>query len=198
MIIDHKRWGLAPAARALTAPRRRQGFTLIEACVALAVLSIAMVMLGSTIASSSLMRAEKREASIAAHAARSTLENLRSENFSSLWMFHNASPDDDPGGIGTAPGPHFQVAGLVVDPLDVDGFVGEIVLPNTAGVLREDGQNADLGMPRDLNGDTLIDAESRAADYRILPVLVRLRWQSSLGPRQLEMYSMLVHYEEAP
>ena len=57
--------------------------------------------------------------------------------------------------------------------------------------MREDLADAELGTPRDLNGDCLVDASDHAADYTLLPVVVRLRWQSHHGPREFRLYTAL-------
>jgi hypothetical protein len=51
--------------------------------------------------------------------------------------------------------------------------------------------NASLGMPRDLTGDILIDNFDHAADYRILPVRVRVSWTGKSGPRSIELQTLL-------
>lgn len=42
--------------------------------------------------------------------------------------------------------------------------------------LRENIVAPRYGLPRDLNGDGVIDSNSRNQDYTALPVVVRLRW----------------------
>jgi len=56
--------------------------------------------------------------------------------------------------------------------------------------LLENGLDRKLGMPRDLDlggppGE--FDALDHAGDYRILPVLVRVRWQGPRGVQQIEV-----------
>jgi hypothetical protein len=43
--------------------------------------------------------------------------------------------------------------------------------------LREDAVAPRYGLPWDLDGDGVVDAASHHADYRQLPVVVRIRWQ---------------------
>ena len=73
----------------------------------------------------------------------------------------------------------------------VDGRVGEVVFPGDGKVLREDGDDPLLGMPRDLDLDDETDAADHADDYRILPVLVRVRWNGPVGPKQLQLVGTL-------
>ena len=51
-----------------------------------------------------------------------------------------------------------------------------------------------MGMPRDLDGDGVIDALDHSGDYRLLPVLVRVAWRGSSGPAKLEFRTMLADY----
>ena len=169
----------------------RSGMTLIEVTIAMGVLTIAVFLFTGVIASSSRIGSEKRQQSVAAHAARSQLERLRGLPFEQVWALYNERADDDPAGTASAPGPHFAVAGLDVRPDDADGHVGRIGVPSVSGALREDSQDVELGLPRDLDGDSLVDERDHAADYRILPVRVEIEWQSPLGPRRIEMFTML-------
>jgi type II secretory pathway pseudopilin PulG len=166
--------------------------TLIEILISIAVMTIAMVMFSGVVSSTTRMGGEKRRASIAAHAARSQLETMRCQQYDLVFALYNASGLDDPNGPNTAPGANFAVAGL--DPLDddADGCVGRIEFADAQGKLLESTAHGELGLPRDLNGDTLIDDLDHAGDYAILPVKVRLDWKSEYGPRKLEMFTMIV------
>jgi hypothetical protein len=156
-----------------------------------------MACFSSVIASSTRMGSDKRQASIASHAARSLLESMRCRPYRDVFEMYDSDPANDPGGAGSAPGRFFAVEGLDPVPGDPDGFVGVIELPESGGELREDLENELLGMPRDLDGDTLIDDLDHADDYEILPVRVRIEWNGPLGPRSLEMYTMLARLEVA-
>jgi hypothetical protein len=136
-----------------------------------------------------------RESALAQDGLRQGLELLQgSGDFASVYRRFNADPADDPA-TGPVPGSGFAVPGLQPDPADPDGLVGEIVFPTVAGAgvleLREDVNFPELGMPRDLNGDGVTDSVDHAADYRILPVVVRLRWQGSNGLRTAEIRTIL-------
>jgi len=109
-----------------------------------------------------------------------------------ICALYNADPDDDPGGFDTAPGPFFEVEGLDPRPGDVDGAVGEIIMPTTDGFdLREDVVDDQIGTPRDLDLDGVIDSADHSADYLILPVLVRLEWRGSTGDRVMSFKTIL-------
>lgn len=49
--------------------------------------------------------------------------------------------------------------------------------------LREDTVDPNLGMPRDLNGDGVIDGLNHASDYVILPVRIEVKWSESGADR---------------
>jgi hypothetical protein len=123
------------------------------------------------------------------------LVTMQAETFAQVFARYNSTGTDDPGGIGTAPGANFAVPGLEPRPGDPDGMVGQILFPATAGapsVLREDLVDLALGMPRDLNGSGGTDSANHAADYQLLPVLVRVDWASAAGRGRTELKTMLV------
>ena len=138
-----------------------------------------------------------READRATQAAREVLEKIDAEAFAEAFRRYNADPNDDPGGPNTAPGANFAVAGLSALPGDPDGKPGEVVFPTAPGapsVLRENVNIPELGMPRDLNGDGVIDALDHSTDYKLLPVIVRVCWQGSAGPGSIEISTLLANY----
>jgi prepilin-type N-terminal cleavage/methylation domain-containing protein len=57
--------------------------------------------------------------------------------------------------------------------------------------LREDFQDKRMGLPRDLNGDSLIDDCDHSQDYIILPVHVEVVWRGQFGPRHYDLYTQL-------
>lgn len=163
--------------------------------MAAAVLTIAVGGLSSAIISAAALNRVNNETALAEAAVRRAMERVRGAQFDQAFALFNADPNDDPAGAGTAPGNNFDVTGLDALPGDVDGRAGEITFPtiDVAGdlQLREDKVDAALGMPRDLNGDTFQDALDHAADYRILPVRVRVAWRGVSGPRTLTVETML-------
>jgi hypothetical protein len=69
-------------------------------------------------------------------------------------------------------------------------------LPELDGLLRENAELPILGLPRDLNGDLIVDSSDHAADYLVLPAIVRIEWRGRLGPRQFEMSTMFVDLQK--
>jgi prepilin-type N-terminal cleavage/methylation domain-containing protein len=182
-----------------TAPRRtgrRRGFTLLELTVAILVLVIALMAISSSLLGSMRLNEVNRESSLSQDAMDAMLENLRGAEFETVFRRYDSDPSNDPA-VGPSPGPDFVVAGLGLVAGDADGCVGKIILPElvTAGgsQLREDLDMPELGMPCDLNGDGAIDDidHEAVADYRILPVLLRLEWTGRNGRRSAETRTIL-------
>jgi prepilin-type N-terminal cleavage/methylation domain-containing protein len=181
-------------------PLARQGFTFVELVIGMAVLLVALLIFSSAVSGVAKQRTVNRETNLAVAAARNMLETLRSEDFAVVYALYNADPADDPGGAGTAPGNRFVVAGLD-DTADGGGFDGEILFPSFEDValgwqLREDLVRPELGLPRDLSGDSVVDDQDHSGSYFILPVQVRLRWQSPIGVRQYQMTTQLCRYNK--
>ncbi len=158
------------------------------------VLVVAVLGTLGSITSSAIMGEATMETSQTYRAAQSLIERLAGMPLDQVFYRYNADTTDDPAGVGLDPGANFAVVGL--DPLegDADGFPGKVFLPESAGapgVLREDLVDADLGMPRDLNADGVIDAADHSSDYLILPVRVRVEWYGIGGPRFVEMETVL-------
>jgi hypothetical protein len=193
--------------------------------VALSVLVVAASIFCQTLLSTSRMRHLNRENSLAADAARVALERMRNQPFLEIYRDFNEDPADDPGGNGTGPGHLFDVPGL--EPLDdaPQGKVGRITFPTktvqvnvptggggkkfggtslgatvTQWHLREDFADEGLGMPRDLNGNNVVDTSNHSSDYLVLPVRVRLDWKSASGARKFEIVTQLGDFrlEAAP
>lgn len=175
---------------------RRAGFSLLEIAVATVLLMIAIGGLSGVLVASVRLNQTNRETALALSAARQAVETLQAEPFREVFARYNTDPGDDPAGAGTAPGPGFAVVGLTAQLDDLDGWVGEYEFPVAPGIgtsveLREDFVDANLGMPRDLNGDGVVDALNHAGDYRLLPVRVRLRWRGVNGEREFTVETFL-------
>ena len=173
----------------------RAGFTLLEVLVGGVVLTLGAVgMAGAMLSSLTLQRCES-EAALARVAAERAIEELSAVDFDDVYAVYNASTQDDAGRSVAARGAHFTVAGLRVRPGDADRNCGRVSFPTvTAGGvewLREDVVDAPLGMPRDLNGDGVLDGMDHAADYSILPVRVRVEWCGARGDETFELETIL-------
>ncbi len=181
--------------------RTRTGMSLLELVVATMIAVVAMVIFSRMAAAIASQRSINRENAIAADATRDLLETMRNEDFGLLFARYNGDPSDDPIATGPAPGPSFDVPGLRAITGDPDGQVGEILFPSIdlsapgAGVpsleLREDLVDDVLGTPRDLNGDSIVDALDHTDDYYILPLTIQLRWEGRFGEREFVTTTML-------
>jgi type II secretory pathway pseudopilin PulG len=175
--------------------------TLIELLVAMTVMTVAVTMLTSMVVHTTRQRGINRENMIASNAARVQVELMRNESFQDVFALYNAEQGDDPLGAGTAPGHRFEVYGLTPLPDSADGRVGEVFFPVGPGaedavtLLREDVVDKRLGMPRDLNGDDIVDEGGHGEDYVVLPVRVRVEWRGDFGPRKLDLYTQLTQFK---
>lgn len=186
-----------PAGRA--APSRR-GFTLIEIALSLAILACVISMFTTTIVAMLRQREVNRQNSLASRAIQSTLERIRNEPLSLVWALYDPEAADDPLGPGMAPGPTFDVAGLPRISLSPELPVGLVLLPGLdaaepdeapAWQLREDLEAPELGMPRDLDLDHVIDQLDHAGDCRLLPV-------EAAGARSHQAHATAAEYSGIP
>jgi prepilin-type N-terminal cleavage/methylation domain-containing protein len=192
--------GVRPSVRRTQRGRGRAGrggFTLIEVMVGMIILAVGAVSFSGALVSSIRASKSTDEVNRATKAAHAVLERIQAEAFADAFRRFNSNTADDPGGAGTAPGANFAVTGLTAEEGDADGFPLEVVFPIQPGDssrLQEDVVLPELGMPRDLNGDGVIDSANHSVDYKLLPVLVRVRWRSAAGSGRLEFKTMLANY----
>lgn len=184
--------GGRPVADPAPLVRPRGGFTILELSIVMSVLLFTLIAMAQSLAASMKLTGVNRETALATDGVRDVVESIQGvEEFSTVFALYNANPADDPGLAGSAPGSGFAVEGLEAVAGDLDGLVGEIVLPTLGAQLREDLADPALGMPRDLNGDGLVDMLDHAGDYRILPVLLRLRWKGRGCERSMEIRTLV-------
>jgi hypothetical protein len=154
------------------------------------VLTVAVCGVSGSMVSALALNRVNRETALAQEAVRRVMEEAHGVPFPELFARYNTTAADNPAGVA-CPGRNFAVFGLEPQSGDADGFVGEVTFPTTvvAGVeqLREDFVDAELGMPRDLNGITIAgdDLLNHALDYRVLPMRVRVSWRGVNGERTL-------------
>lgn len=194
MTVSPKRTFRDPRANDTTRRRSaRAGFSLIEVLIAGTILVIAIGAALSAVTSTASLSSANRESAIVYQAARGAMERIKVSDFQEVIELYNDVDADDPDGAGTAPGPHFAVDGVALQDGDGDGFAGRVLLPLAAdGTLREDLDDPWFGMPRDLNGDGVIDADDHSDDAIVLPVRVRVEWNGASGDRQAEYSTLLM------
>jgi len=165
---------------------------MLEIMFSVAVLTVAVSGMASAMISSMKLDRVNRETTVAHEAARQVLETVQSQAFAEVFATYNANAADDPAGAGTAPGANFAVGGLRAQAGDPDGFPGQVLFPMQGTQIREDIVDLGWAMPRDLNGDAVVDGLDHSADCRMLPVRVRVAWTGITGPRTLDLETILV------
>ncbi|HVS17164.1 MAG TPA: hypothetical protein VMT18_01095 [Planctomycetota bacterium] len=185
------------AGKSARAAGSRAGFSLLELLIAVGVLLFGLLGFSQAVLRSAAQNEAAREGALAAEAAREVLERLQTEDFRNLFRTYNDDPADDPLGPGSAPGSNFAVAGLDAQDGDADGLPGRIEFPVAAGapgVLREDVNIPAMGMPRDLDGDEIVDGVDHKNDYRLLPVIVRISWRGRATNSEAVFRTVLGNY----
>ncbi len=173
----------------------RAGFSMLELMVAIAAMSVGL--LGFTQALVTSMRAQRmsHEQGLATEAARRQIELMKTVGFVNVFRQFNGHRGDDLAGPGTAPGALFAVPGLQAPRNSGLAQPGEILFPvqsDQPGTLREDLLRTEFGTPLDLNLDNgTIDSSDRSTDYRVLPVVVRVRWSSLAGSGEVRIATLL-------
>ncbi|HEX6882090.1 MAG TPA: hypothetical protein VF530_01855 [Planctomycetota bacterium] len=171
----------------------RRGSSLVELLVAVAALLVGLLAFTRALTESLALGRTNRQTALATAAAQGAIERLQAADLARAFALYNEEPDDDPDGSGSAPGPRFAAAGLVALAGD-GGLHGTITFPvekGSPGVLREDLADAALRTPLDLNLDGAVDDADHSADYRLLPVRVRIAWQDGRSQRELEVATIL-------
>jgi type II secretory pathway pseudopilin PulG len=154
------------------------GFTLIEVLVSFSALLVVLLGFTRMLLSSSIAASTTHEATLAKEAARAKIEELRAADFSTLFAVYGAAPD-------------FAISGLDAMLGDADGQPGEILFPVQAGMLSETLALPEFGLPADLNGDGDAEDADVTADYRVLPVVVRVEWRGSGCAGRVEFRTLM-------
>jgi prepilin-type N-terminal cleavage/methylation domain-containing protein len=166
------------------------GFTLLELMIAIAVLAIAIGGISRSLAATSTLSRATEERGIAIDAALSVMESLRAETAGEVYVRYNEPTLDDPA-VGFSPGRFFAVPSLTLRLGDADGFAGEIIFPGDGAQLLENGDDDELGLPRDLDADGVVDALDHSLNYTILPVRIRVEWRGVRGFQRVELYTQV-------
>lgn len=172
---------------------------MLEIAIAVTVLAVGLGSAVYSLLTASALERSTREQALALQAAETCLESLQATNFPETFLRFNGTAADDPAD-GDSPGNDFDVVGLSAWPGDPDGLPGEISFPGDGVELLENVAMPELGMPRDLTLDDppAIDADDHADDYRVLPVLVRVRWAGARGNRELVLGTTLNNERKTP
>ena len=176
--------------------RSERGISILEIMIALVILAVAILMLMSLMLSSNRLQQNGREKSLAYNFARQKIEELRSYPVGEIYARFNSDAADNLS--KTDPGATFTVPGL--NPPDT-GNQGEIFFPEEGGAISETLKDAamskTLGMPKDLNRNGTNTDTLASAAVKILPVLIRIRWETQGGKvNQLEVATLISDREE--
>jgi len=149
-----------------------RGFSLVEAMMAVVVLVVGLMAMLSSIAVTGRLSQMDHESSLAMEAMEQTLARLRSTEYSELYTRYG------PGGTQMFPVPGLTSPGTALP--------GRIQL-----VTNETLSNAQLGLPRDLNGDGDAEDTDVSDSYVLMPVVVTVEWTGPTGLRRLQLRSLL-------
>lgn len=183
--------------RHATAPRRRgrqprSGFTLIELAIAISILMIGMVSIVSVTTRMHSLRKQNRERNVVQNATRTMAERIHARSY-----LHSSDPTTWAANVVA----EFSPGGRYGDEFDVEGLnlvpgedsVGTITIVTDESVT-DAALGAQVGMPRDLDGDGDQTDTDVVDSARILPVLLRLRWSSQTGTNEYEHAFYLMGY----
>lgn len=191
-LLSTRRRRVPHAVRTAGRSHSNSGFTLVEVVIAAVVLVLALLGAMGTLTQVMMLGESNLESAIAHQAARSMVERLQSTPFDEVFQRFNEDPSDDPDGDGTAEGMHFAVPGLDPRRDDADGFCGMVLMPATDGTeLIETLEDTAFGMPRDLNGNGVVDGNDHALDKVILPIRVQVQWTGKSGNHRTEFRTIL-------
>jgi len=147
--------------------------------MAMSVLLVAMIAVSATTLRCHALRRVNRERAVAQNAVLTTAERIQAASR----LAH-----DDPAGWGQNVIASLSAGGAIGNVFDVpeltpkDGaaHVGSISVV-TNETLTDDTLHAELGMPRDLDGDGIVSNPNVGNSARLLPVIVRAQWKGASG-----------------
>ena len=167
----------------------RAGFSLIDVCVSMALLAIALgILIGSSLSAMKLDQVNASTA-LASQALRGMCESMQAMPIDEVLDSYRIVEGEHES--TRAP----KLARLTVRDELLAGSDGALPVARAHfplaedGTLREDLELPELGLPRDLDGDGAIDSEDHTVDFRLLPVVLEaarervrgLRWSFVLG-----------------
>lgn len=172
---------------------RAAGFTVVEFVVAMALLTLSVLANVASTGSARDLAQHESERGIALEALTRFIERLRADpDWAGLYLrlrsrSRESTFDTARTHLGADPTlPTYDATAYYAD-LEVPRTLGTVtflvqVPAYNPGVLltptlREDQPAPRYGLPADLNGDGVVAPTSRTGDYRVLPVVVRIRWQ---------------------
>lgn len=177
---------------------RMAGMVMLDVLMGASVLGIAVLGTIAAIPTTSRLQQGLKEREDAYWVLQQRCEELRQLGALEAFQTYNRYAFDDPLGEGTGKPAWFDVPGLTA--VSEDGHTGHIEFP----VYRLKGQqividesqeapSAALNMPRDLDGDAVLEAEVPVDDLMMMPVRVSVSWLGVGGPQYIEAVLILVN-----
>lgn len=176
---------------------RQAGFGLVEVLFSAAILVIAVMANASSVSSAHTGTKSVNERSKALEVLSRFLERVRGDDdWAGLYarlriLSQEGARDTDLSSLAVDAALRTYPATRYYSDFSVPSELGDIsfllqVPASRAGTgtpltLRESQVAPRYGLPSDLNGDGIVDGNSRESDYRVLPVVVRMRWTRANG-----------------
>ncbi len=170
--------------------RRERGLTLFEVVIALSAMAVGLLTALKCVGWSLNVERVNRESTVAIAEAKRLLGEVRGETEARLFASYDADAANDPDGAGTAPGATIPLPGLGWSGANASGSCTVFLPFDSTGALREDLTIPELGLPRDLDGDGVVDSADHRADAIFIPVAVRVRWTGVQGEREIVLRSI--------
>ncbi len=181
---------------------REAGFTTLEVSMAMGVMGIGALAAASLLVSSITLESGNRGNLAAVSSVRAVVETVETTPFEEIFARFNTDPSDDPLGAGTAEGAEFYfVFGKasqlerVLSPTGHGGTVFRVQVrfpTDGLGRLAEGTAPLATGMPTDLNNDgAVVNGADTAADYKVLPMRIRVSWQGPSGTEEMIFHRVL-------
>ncbi len=182
---------------------------LLEIIIAMLIVAAATLSSASMTLSGSKLNNANVAVADATDVMRQLVEELESHPFEELYARFNGLPDDDPDGAGTARGSQFTLA-----PTRRSAFLdvtAPAAPPTAKDAPRSTSFDVDIEFPEDVNGylaegvvgplwgtqawdidgDGAPSSGDRSADYKLLPVAIRLSWADADGIHSMQVVRLL-------
>lgn len=182
-----------PAATASASqPGRRNGFTLLEVLITVAVLMVGLLAMSSTSVVVNSLRRSASDRARAHAAVQAITQDLLSvaraaSEEPSLW----AGEILDFYGPEGSPGNELPITGL--DPWEGTDHIATITII-TDETTTDAELGANIGMPRDLDGDGLASNSNVTNNASLLPAIVDIRWRHAGGELEIKQVVYLLRF----
>lgn len=163
--------------------RGRGGFTMMELCLAMTILVVALVATTASNMRMHTLRRSNHDRVLAHNAVQSIAENVQALARAGV---------DDPSGFGNHVVAALSAGGTLGATFDVPGLTpveGAVNVGSIRVVTDETTSDEDVGaqvsLPRDLNGDGDALDTNVVGTAHLLPIVITLRWRSQAGDQRV-------------